>query len=367
MFVLNVLGVIRDIDFQNIQAQMPFRDRDGGQRFCDFVIREGEGVRIAIEIDGYDKRGTGTGMTHNEFVDWQRRQAALVSQGWFVLRFANRDVRDHPDRCAEHIGLLLRSERKKLNHQQELKDSLSRLADEVNKARIEAETLKKAREESSLETRLYQRKIDTVLAQRSKLEKELASAQRQLDAAHGADELKPAEVSRLRELNAAQNQIRELKEQASTMKTTIWAFTALLALIFALLVFRLDLGEPASQAGTSSPKTIAQDPQGTTCDNPVSWSSARDFVGQRVAVSGPVMEVVSREGMRGSPTWINIGAPFPADERVAFIIWGQNLDRFGGDLESRLQGRSACGFGLLEEYRGSMQIELTSPGQLVMR
>src|SRR5690554_5595171 len=51
-FVDSVLGMIPDIDYSCLEAQMPFRDQDGKQRYCDFVIREGAEVRIAIEVDG---------------------------------------------------------------------------------------------------------------------------------------------------------------------------------------------------------------------------------------------------------------------------------------------------------------------------
>ncbi len=44
----------------------------------------------------------------SDFLDWQRRQASLVAQGWRVIRFANVDVRDNALRCAELLGLLLR-------------------------------------------------------------------------------------------------------------------------------------------------------------------------------------------------------------------------------------------------------------------
>lgn len=113
IFFENVLGNISGLDFACLQTQMPFRDDEGKQRYCDFAIQEGLEVRIAIEVDGYDKRGTGEGMTHDEFIDWQRRQAALTSQGWHVLRFANRDVCNEPIRCRNNIYSLLTKLRQK--------------------------------------------------------------------------------------------------------------------------------------------------------------------------------------------------------------------------------------------------------------
>ena len=124
MFVEQVLSRVDDLDWASLEAQLPFRDRDGRQRYADFAISEGEHVRIVLEVDGYDKTGRGTGMTKAEFVDWQRRQNALADQGWSVLRFANRDVRDHPARCAEHITLLLRQQRHAMKHHENLHRSI---------------------------------------------------------------------------------------------------------------------------------------------------------------------------------------------------------------------------------------------------
>ncbi|WP_141440129.1 endonuclease domain-containing protein [Vreelandella titanicae] len=113
LFFENVLSNIPGLDFACLQTQMPFLDDEGKQRYCDFAIQEGLEVRIAIEVDGYDKRGTGEGMTHAEFIDWQRRQAVLTSQGWHVLRFANSDVYNEPTRCCNNIHFLLAKQLRK--------------------------------------------------------------------------------------------------------------------------------------------------------------------------------------------------------------------------------------------------------------
>lgn len=108
LFSRTVLPLVDGLQFTTVQAQYPFVDREGKKRYCDFAIIESEMVQLALEVDGYDKRGTGAGMSREDFVDWQRRQASLASQGWHVLRFANVDVRDRPQQCADHISDLLK-------------------------------------------------------------------------------------------------------------------------------------------------------------------------------------------------------------------------------------------------------------------
>lgn len=113
VFARSVLPLVNGLDLGRVSVQYPFFDKDGRQRYCDFAIVESDDVRLAIEIDGYDKRGTGAGMSHADFIDWQRRQASLAATGWHVLRFANKDVRDYPSRCAEYINQLLNKLRDK--------------------------------------------------------------------------------------------------------------------------------------------------------------------------------------------------------------------------------------------------------------
>lgn len=113
LFVENVLSRVDSLDFARVGIQTPFRDSQGRDQRIDFTIQEGAMVRIAPEVDGYDKRGRGTGWTSREFKDYLRREADISGAGWVVLRFANALVRDEPENCARNIALVLRRERAK--------------------------------------------------------------------------------------------------------------------------------------------------------------------------------------------------------------------------------------------------------------
>lgn len=281
MFVEKVLAHVAGIDFDFLHAQLPFKDADGNPRRCDFAILEGDDVRIAMEVDGYDKTGTGTGMTSNEFVDWQRREAALVSQGWRLLRFANTDVRDRPDNCQEHISLLLRHERESSNHRSRLAQQLQRLQSRL--AAVGAESEKVKSQLSQQITRLQaardsnsKHQQEQLNALRSKLlaaEAERANrigsltgsiqrAQAQLDHAQRATPLTADEAKRLASLDAAQAHIEILKKENSTMKTTIWAFAAVTITIIVgglLLVNKVipRPNQPESPIAASRPAKLA--------------------------------------------------------------------------------------------------------------
>lgn len=235
LFVENVLSKIKDIDFSSVSTQFRFTDMDGKTRYCDFVLQEGEWIKIAIEIDGYDKRRTGNGMSRQDFIDWQRRQAALVSQGWFVLRFANTDVRDHPNRCCKHIELLLRRERQKAEHRTQLEHAISKL--KLQLATSEPKSV--------------------VIAERQKLIQRIQQLQQQLEHARSAVPLNTNETKQLEALNQALNTIQTLEKEASIMKTAIWAFATLLAVIFVTLILSLSADKlPAVQTAQAQVKML---------------------------------------------------------------------------------------------------------------
>lgn len=368
-FVLKVLTEILDFNFSALTAQFPFIDSDGKNRRCDFVIQEGDHVKIAVEIDGYDKTGTGSGMSRTEFLDWNRRQSALVTQGWRLIRFPNVDVRDHPERCAEYVALLLREGRSKSAHSEQLRHKIDQL---------EKSTL--AVKEKYKNDHLEKSTLAANSLEVEALEKELAVAYSNLDQAQKSEALDTHSKARLEELNEAQNHIEILEEDASTMKTTIWAFTFLLSVIILALVLTpifdkestdpqpniSSTGQPQvmQPARTKLPESQAQQvARGEDCRRPIGWREATDFIGQTVAVSGTVLDVITRPDVNGQPTWITVGASFP-NPRLTLVIWGANRNEFNSDLAGMLEGKVVCAYGEIETYKGNAQIELLKPAQL---
>ncbi|MCL6452746.1 MAG: DNA-binding response regulator [Alicyclobacillus sp.] len=78
-----------------------FRD---GHRYLDFAYIQPR-YRIAIEIDGAGPHWRD--ISADQFCDHCRRQNHLVIDGWYVLRFAFRDVADHPRVCQQTIQQLI--------------------------------------------------------------------------------------------------------------------------------------------------------------------------------------------------------------------------------------------------------------------
>ena len=147
------------------------------------------------------------------------------------------------------------------------------------------------------------------------------------------------------------------------MKTAIWAFTMILVVALILLVYVLVGQESLDQAPIAT-QPEPRIPLGQSCENPASWSSAGQHIGQRVALAGPIAGISYRQQSPGQPTWVNIGADFPARNRLVLIIWGRNRPSFA-DLLSRLRtGDAVCAVGEVSQYQGIPQIELVSQGQI---
>lgn len=78
--------------------------RVGGVGFVDFVVR---GVRLVIEVDGFEHHGTRRG-----FEEDRRRDAALAALGYAVLRFTYRHVTRDWDSCVATIRATIAQLRK---------------------------------------------------------------------------------------------------------------------------------------------------------------------------------------------------------------------------------------------------------------
>lgn len=396
-FVVKVLTKISDIDLNTVSAQYHFKDLDGKNRYCDFVIQEGL-IKIAIEIDGFSKKPGQQGMSHDDFVDWQRRQAALTAHGWHVLRFANRDVMNAPVRCQRYIELLLRDQRSKSQHQADLEHAIERLSSQLKVARSDVNSGE----------------------QTNKLQKEINLLKNQLKLAQNAKPLDSSDKSELKQLVgrlekenkqliAAHNKIKEennaitasnieLKDQKrfldgenNTLKTTIWAFTVIVGILVAAgtYVFTSNASIQAPPLATSTvPAQQIQKrevaPQATqtvdfrahneraavpaaSCDSPIDWRLAKNHVGRLVAVHGTVKEYRYMPNVKGAPTWINLGAKYPAKDRLAVVVWGDHRNKFGRALSEGLVNRQICIIGKVGMRDGTPQITLKWPRELIFQ
>jgi hypothetical protein len=100
-------------------------------------------------------------------------------------------------------------------------------------------------------------------------------------------------------------------------------------------------------------------------DQVITPDQALEHVGKSGTVCGVVASAKFASQVRGSPTFLNLGAPYPNHVFTA-LIWGENRDRFAYPLET-LRGQFLCVSGLIEVYRGRAQIEIAVPSQMSRR
>lgn len=87
-FAIEVIPNVKGLKPSQVIPQHPFIGKDGREYHMDFAIIT-ERVKIAIELEGYDKTNTGTGKTKKEHDEFNRRIQDLTHLGWKVLTITN--------------------------------------------------------------------------------------------------------------------------------------------------------------------------------------------------------------------------------------------------------------------------------------
>lgn len=98
---------------------------------------------------------------------------------------------------------------------------------------------------------------------------------------------------------------------------------------------------------------------------PIPWEMAGAFAGQEASVCGPVVRTYFARKTNGSPTFLDIGLPYPDPQRLNVIIWGRYREFFPEPPEHRYYQKNVCVSGHIELYQGTAQIEVRSPEQIV--
>lgn len=91
---------------------------------------------------------------------------------------------------------------------------------------------------------------------------------------------------------------------------------------------------------------------------------AGDHVGEAARVCGTVVDAAHATRVRGSPTFLNFGEPYP-DPVFTVVIWEDVRAQFDAPPESAFRGRRICVAGRIEEHEGRPQIVLDGPSQIV--
>jgi hypothetical protein len=345
LFATQVLSAIEDlIDFSYLLPQHSFADAQGRQRRIDFALTEPNGVRVAIEIDGYDKTGSGGGMTPREFEDWLFREASLASLGWRVIRFPNSMVKKNSTQCAVLLRATIEVARAELDHPEVglLRDGLAAAhaqlsAQETKVELMEAElasagTTDQGRLRDQLRT--AQQEIARLSAEVTRRELEEGAAVRaardpRLTASPDVDRLNQARAAEFRDLA---RQLQQSTEEIGKMKrlATVFAITIVVVVAGGIALVMI-LSPSGDDPGGGEP--AAQ------CDGTVSPERARTCVGQSVTVRG----LVANSGNTDDTVYLNLDAPYPDPSRFVIVVpgsteaWGERLEGRSVEVEGPVE------------------------------
>jgi very-short-patch-repair endonuclease len=105
-FAIDVIPEVIGLKPSQVIPQHPFIGRDGREYHMDFAIIS-ENAKIAIELEGYDKTGNGTGKSKKEHDEFNRRIQHLTRLGWKVLPITNAQFMNDKMGYANEIRQLL--------------------------------------------------------------------------------------------------------------------------------------------------------------------------------------------------------------------------------------------------------------------
>jgi len=114
-------------------------------------------------------------------------------------------------------------------------------------------------------------------------------------------------------------------------------------------------------AGWASPTLNVRAGQ-LSCAGAASWKRAGSFIGRVATLRGPVKSTKYSAYSNGSPTFLDIGRPYP-HEGLATVIWIENRPAFGRP-EVKYRGHTICVRGAVHRYDGVPEIVARSPGQI---
>jgi DNA/RNA endonuclease YhcR with UshA esterase domain len=95
----------------------------------------------------------------------------------------------------------------------------------------------------------------------------------------------------------------------------------------------------------------------------ISSSEAKNHIGEPATVCGTVVSTRYAQSAKGKPTFLNFDKPYPS-KVFTVLIWGSNRNKFATP-ETDYKGKSLCVTGTISEYRGTPEIVVDNPTQIV--
>ena len=122
---------------------------------------------------------------------------------------------------------------------------------------------------------------------------------------------------------------------------------------------------PTAAPPTPTPAPVpAPAPAPAPSPSAINWDEAKNHIGERTTVCGPVVSTTWASGSKGQPTFLNIGKTYPDPQRFTVVIWIQHRGNFPQPPEDYYSGKTICVTGLIIEYKGVPEIEIKNPSEI---
>jgi hypothetical protein len=92
-------------------------------------------------------------------------------------------------------------------------------------------------------------------------------------------------------------------------------------------------------------------------------ADAIKYIGKEVTVCGQIYGGKFLDKAKNSPTFLNMGAPYP-DQPLTIVIWGEVRKTFSYKPEVQLNNKTVCITGKIETYKEKPQIVIAAVSQI---
>ena len=132
-------------------------------------------------------------------------------------------------------------------------------------------------------------------------------------------------------------------------------------ILILLMIFSCDRSnDSARQTNESQQNQLSK----TTEPDVISWHDVKNHIGEYVTVRGTVVNTQWAKNEKGKPTFLNIGRPYPVQDRFVVKIMGRYRKSFPTPPETMYYGKTIAVTGIINISNGVPQIEVSKPGDI---
>ena len=112
-----------------------------------------------------------------------------------------------------------------------------------------------------------------------------------------------------------------------------------------------------------TPQAVKEPPVKPQTEKPITASEASSHIGEKVTVCDKVFGTRFLENSNGQPTFLNMGAAYPASP-FTVVIFGAERSNFKEKPELYYNAKKVCVTGLIKQYNGKSEIIISNESEI---